>query len=185
MMSARAATMSAITTTGVQAVGPNELLRTARERTRSREVPGECMSRREVAQAVNGYLYRTTGRVYDFDAHHLAKLERGVHRWPMAPYRAALRWVLGAATDAELGFRPPRRRAARTRSPSASPEVDWERFAGAVLDALPDRQALARPSTGPGSLAARRPRVRDDPPLRGGGPFGGGRRACARVRHVE
>jgi hypothetical protein len=106
-------------------VGPNEPLRAARERTESREVPGECMSRREVARAVNAYLYRSTGRVYDFDGHHLAKLERGVHRWPMAAYRAALRHVLGALTDAELGFNPPRRGAPRRRARNAhAPGLD-------------------------------------------------------------
>jgi hypothetical protein len=39
----------------------------------------------------------------------LAKLERGVVRWPSARYRTGLRAVLGVATDAELGFYPPRR----------------------------------------------------------------------------
>jgi hypothetical protein len=136
-------------------VGPNERLRAARERTRSGEVPGECMSRREVAQAVNGYLHRTTGKVYDFDAHHLAKLERGVHRWPMAPYRAALRQVLGAATDAELGFYPPRRRAGRSRSPSPPPEGDRDRLAGAgVTRRAPALAATSPGQRRPGGLAA-------------------------------
>lgn len=89
-------------------VEPNEVLRAAREATPSRVAPGEGMSRREVAEAVNAYLHETTGRTYALDAHYVAKLERGVVRWPTAPYRSALRAVLGADTDAALGFAPPR-----------------------------------------------------------------------------
>lgn len=40
------------------------------------------------------------------DAHYVAKLERGVIRWPSADYRAALAAVLGADGDAALGFHP-------------------------------------------------------------------------------
>ncbi|MDX6291788.1 MAG: hypothetical protein QOH50_863 [Kribbellaceae bacterium] len=38
------------------------------------------------------------------DGNYLSKLERGVHTWPNAEYRKALREVLGVGTDAELGF---------------------------------------------------------------------------------
>lgn len=88
---------------------PNMALRAARERTPSRLAPGEGMSRREVAEAVNAFLWETTGRRYGLDAHYLAKIELGVVRWPTAPYRAGLRAVLGAGSDLELGFRPPQR----------------------------------------------------------------------------
>lgn len=38
------------------------------------------------------------------DGNYLSKLERGVHTWPTAEYRRALREELGAVTDADLGF---------------------------------------------------------------------------------
>lgn len=88
----------------------NTVLRAARERTPSQLVPGECMSRSELAEAVNAWLWRTTRRRYDLDGHHIAKYERGVVRFPIAEYRAGLRAVLGANNDAELGFIAPRRR---------------------------------------------------------------------------
>lgn len=62
------------------------------------------MSRRELAEAVNAYVYATTGTVIGLDAWYVGKLERGQRRWPNEHYRAGLRAVLGAATDAELGF---------------------------------------------------------------------------------
>ncbi len=84
----------------------NGLLRDARERTPSRRAPGEYMSRGELAEAVCGWLWETTGIEYDLDGHYIAKLERGVVRWPGAAYRAGLRQILNVATDNELGFSP-------------------------------------------------------------------------------
>jgi hypothetical protein len=67
------------------------------------------MSRRELAEAVARWLWDNTGTRYDLDVHLVAKWERGEVRWPTAHYRAALRAVLGVATDRDLGFRQPRR----------------------------------------------------------------------------
>jgi hypothetical protein len=62
------------------------------------------MSRQELADLVNEELaLRCACRVM-LDAHYIGKLERGVTRWPQAAYRAAFRTVLGASSDAELGF---------------------------------------------------------------------------------
>ncbi|MEU6132788.1 hypothetical protein ABZ805_26725 [Saccharopolyspora sp. NPDC047091] len=83
---------------------PNEALRAARLRTASGRAPGEPMSRSELASAVSAWLWRETGKRHDLDPHLLAKWERGAVRLPTAPYRAALRAVLGVASDAELGF---------------------------------------------------------------------------------
>ena len=83
---------------------PNSLLRAARERTRSNRAPGAGMSRSELAEDVCAWLWRTTGERYSLDAHYVAKLERGVVRRPREAYRAALRHVLNAATDGDLGF---------------------------------------------------------------------------------
>jgi transcriptional regulator with XRE-family HTH domain len=100
----------------------NQLLRTARERTPSRQVPGEWLSRREVAEAVNMWIYENTKKTTTLDANYLAKLERGVVRWPSARYRAGLRAVLGVTTDAELGFYPPRRSGTTTRADVPLPQ---------------------------------------------------------------
>jgi hypothetical protein len=67
------------------------------------------MSRQELAELVNGYLFDATGSVHNLDANYVGKLERGDHRWPSALYRQAFRAVLKAATDADLGFYIPGR----------------------------------------------------------------------------
>jgi tetratricopeptide (TPR) repeat protein len=102
---------------------PNTKLRAYREAIPSPIAPGEPMSRAELAEAVNKYLWDTTGKRYNLDAHTIARYERGDVRWPSAPYRAGLRTVLCAATDADLGFHPTRRgRTAPTpRGPSPRP----------------------------------------------------------------
>lgn len=90
----------------------NDLLRAARERLPSRRVPGEPMTRAELAEAINAWLWDTTRKRFDLDARAVARWERGAVRWPGAQYRAALRHVLEAADDAALGFRstaPPAR----------------------------------------------------------------------------
>src|SRR3954454_19254330 len=88
---------------------PNHLLRAARQATDSPASPGLPMSRSGLAESVNASIYRRTGREARLDGHYVAKLERGVIRWPGADYRKAFREVLGAATDSDLGFRVPRR----------------------------------------------------------------------------
>jgi hypothetical protein len=88
----------------------NHALRAARERTPSRFASGDHMTRSELADEVNRYLWKTTGRRFDLDDHLIGKWERGVVRNPIREYRAALRAVLGAAADTELGFQPPARR---------------------------------------------------------------------------
>jgi hypothetical protein len=97
---------SEVVVTMTQAAQPNEFLRTARERSPSRLAPGDCMTRRELAEAVNAYLWNATGQKYELDAHAVARYERGVVRWPGAHYRSALRHILGADTDSALGFWP-------------------------------------------------------------------------------
>ncbi|WP_027929077.1 tetratricopeptide repeat protein [Amycolatopsis thermoflava] len=88
---------------------PNDKLRAARRATPSRRAPGEPISPGELADEVNRYLWDTTGQRYQLDGHAIARYERGKVRWPSAPYRAGLRAVLGAGSDADLGFRPTRR----------------------------------------------------------------------------
>ncbi|UGT43406.1 XRE family transcriptional regulator [Nocardia yamanashiensis] len=76
------------------------------------------MSRTELADAVNDYLWRTRGERRDFDSHTVARYERGMVRWPNEGYREALRAVLDAS-DAELGFTPARHRDPRSSAPQA------------------------------------------------------------------
>jgi transcriptional regulator with XRE-family HTH domain len=98
---------------------PNHLLRAARERLPSPAVPGEGMSRRELAEAVAAWLWKNTAKRFDLDVRLIAKWERGEVRWPSAAYRAALRAVIDVASDAELGFRPNRHRVAGELVPVA------------------------------------------------------------------
>ena len=87
---------------------PNNKLRAAREATASPAIAGEPMSRSELAEAVNAYLWQTCANKQHglLNATAIARYERGEVRWPTAPYRAALRSVLDVSTDAELGFKP-------------------------------------------------------------------------------
>ncbi|MFI6781402.1 transcriptional regulator [Micromonospora sp. NPDC050276] len=62
------------------------------------------MSRQEVAEAVNNYLWVTHGIRTSLNGNHVGKLERGQYRWPQAATREAFRVVLKAARDADLGF---------------------------------------------------------------------------------
>jgi len=55
------------------------------------------MSRQELAETANSYLYARTGRVYRLDANHVGKLEQGAIRWPSEP--TALDKALGAGGE--------------------------------------------------------------------------------------
>ncbi|GAA3742205.1 hypothetical protein GCM10022225_27260 [Plantactinospora mayteni] len=94
-------------------ITPNTVLSGARQRLPSPKRSGQSMSRSELADAINAALDRIyLGR--DVTAHYVdfrwvGKLERGEHRWPSAARRAALRQVLGTATDTDLDLYSPRR----------------------------------------------------------------------------
>lgn len=121
-------------------VEANQRLRAARQAMPSAASPGFALSRSELAELVNAAIYRRTGRVVALDGHYVAKLERGVIRWPGDDYRCALREVLGATTDSELGFRRPRRGA--DTAPLLLPST--------LLPANEtERERLARVLTGP------------------------------------
>jgi hypothetical protein len=87
----------------------NRHLQYAREHTPSRRTPGACLGRQELADLVNEWLHNHRGRVAALDKNYIGKLEKGRIRWPDESYRAALRAVLGAASDAQLGFYDSRR----------------------------------------------------------------------------
>lgn len=99
---------------------PNASLQAAREAVESRRVPGEPMSRSELAEEVNRYLLATTNKRYDLDRHQIARYERGEVRWPGAAYRTGLRAVLGTKTDAALGFTQRRQAGASAPAPKTN-----------------------------------------------------------------
>ena len=99
---------------------PNTLLTAARCRLRSPSGSGRSMSRRELAEAVNVYLWQQYGIQEHLDENDIGKYERGEYRWPSARRREAFRAVLHAATDAELGFYITRR-AGTDSDPAAAP----------------------------------------------------------------
>ncbi|MDG4763329.1 helix-turn-helix transcriptional regulator [Solwaraspora sp. WMMD406] len=65
---------------------------------------GRVMSRQEVAEAVNAWVFERSGRRCFLNSRYIGQLERGETRWPSAHYRAGLRAVLGATNDAEIGL---------------------------------------------------------------------------------
>lgn len=88
----------------------NDQLRRARERTESPNSTGRPLSRQELAELVNAWVFEHKNCTVELDANYIGKLEQGAIRWPRdGDRRAGLRAVLGANTDAELGFRRPRR----------------------------------------------------------------------------
>jgi tetratricopeptide (TPR) repeat protein len=101
---------------------PNTRLVAAREALRSPSGSGLTLSRRELADAVRGYLWQTHQVNDGIDGTYIGHLETGRHRWPGAHRREALRTVLGARTDADLGFySSPRGPAPRTGQPRSAP----------------------------------------------------------------
>ncbi|HZN71003.1 MAG TPA: hypothetical protein VFC00_04865 [Micromonosporaceae bacterium] len=119
--------------------GSNDQLRQARELLPSQRTPGECMSRQELAELVNEWVFYHGGERVELDHNYVGKLERGVIRWPRRLYRQAFRAVLHVETDAQLGFYTQRRRSGTVRP------VDRQQFlraSGAVL-ALPWMELFA------------------------------------------
>ncbi|MGH3973500.1 MAG: XRE family transcriptional regulator [Pseudonocardiaceae bacterium] len=83
----------------------NKQLREARQRTASLIYPDVCLSRQELAELVNAWVWEHHDKkVVQASANWIGQLERGKIRWPGKLYREALRAILGAPTDAALGF---------------------------------------------------------------------------------
>ncbi len=83
---------------------PNDLLRAARQRTASLTSPGMGLSRQELAELVNAWVWEHHGKKVEHSANWIGQLECGKIRWPGKLSREALRAILGAPTDAALGF---------------------------------------------------------------------------------
>lgn len=105
---------------------PNTLLTEARLHLLSPSGSGQPMSRQELAEAVNAWQWDTYQVVDRLDEHDIGKLERGEIRWPRQQRRDAFRAVLGAKTDADIGFYRNRRPRYDVREPVLRAENDLE-----------------------------------------------------------
>ncbi|MGH3809457.1 MAG: XRE family transcriptional regulator [Pseudonocardiaceae bacterium] len=95
---------------------PNDHLRMARERTASPTHPGDGLTRQELAEQLNKWVWdHHNEKVLMATANYIGRLERGLIRWPGKFCRAALREILGAPTDSALGFVNARSRRAAVR----------------------------------------------------------------------
>lgn len=99
---------------------PNDALRAAREAIPSPYVPDACMSRAELAEAVNRWCAEHGRRPGALDEHRIGRMEQGKTQWPNADYRAGFRAVL-RRTDRELGFRPSGRSPIRPAESASEP----------------------------------------------------------------
>ncbi|MGH3824625.1 MAG: XRE family transcriptional regulator [Pseudonocardiaceae bacterium] len=82
----------------------NNEFRAARKRTASLTYPEDCLSRQELAELVNAWIWDHHHKTVALSGNYIGKLEQGVIRWPGKLYREALRAILGVSTDAVLGF---------------------------------------------------------------------------------
>jgi hypothetical protein len=82
----------------------NKEFREARERTASLADPTICLSRQELAELANAWIWEHRKKTVALSANYIGQLERGKIRWPGKFYRDALRAILGVSTDAALGF---------------------------------------------------------------------------------
>lgn len=87
----------------------NEKLRAARENTASLAEPDVCLSRQELAELANAWIWEHHEEVVALSANYIGQLERGKIKWPGKLYRESLRAVFGVSTDAALGFTNTRR----------------------------------------------------------------------------
>jgi hypothetical protein len=100
---------------------PNTLLAQARRARKSPSGSGRPMSRQELADAVNAYLWDTYQVTNTWDETDIGRLERGENRWPGKRRREAFRAVLQVQTDSEIGFYIDRASAATSQAaPTAS-----------------------------------------------------------------
>ncbi|MGC4885707.1 hypothetical protein [Micromonospora sp. DT227] len=110
-------------------ITPNTLLAEARQRLNSPQRPGQHLSRAELADAINASLdnlYPDRSLTAHYVDHRwVGKLERGEHRWPSRERRTAIRQVLGAATDADLGLYSPRRTEGHAASDRQQVTAAW------------------------------------------------------------
>jgi hypothetical protein len=100
----------------------NEELRAARERTASLVYSDVCLSRQELAELVNAWIWEHHQKRMGASANYISQLECGKIRWPGKLYREAFRAIFGVSTDAALGFVNTRRAVVRLK------HVDRQKF---------------------------------------------------------
>ncbi|HUR07987.1 MAG TPA: hypothetical protein VM347_35965 [Nonomuraea sp.] len=108
---------------------PNLLLQQAREGLPSPSASGETASRQDLADLVNAWILKERKREAGLTANYIGKLERGLVRWPNGDYREALRAILGAEQDKDLGFA----RSRRSRAATTVADVDRKGFIRTAL----------------------------------------------------
>ena len=69
----------------------NDLLRAARKRTASLTSPDVCLSRQELAELVNAWVWDHHEKMVEHSANYIGQLECGKIRWPGKVSREALR----------------------------------------------------------------------------------------------
>ncbi|MGH3718307.1 MAG: XRE family transcriptional regulator [Pseudonocardiaceae bacterium] len=88
----------------------NTQFRAARERTASPTSADDCLSRQELADLVNAWIWTHHDKKKLLTASYIGKLEQGSIRWPGILYREAFRAIFGVSTDSALGFVNARRK---------------------------------------------------------------------------
>ncbi|MGH3427680.1 MAG: hypothetical protein ACRDQZ_08955, partial [Mycobacteriales bacterium] len=82
----------------------NDEFRAAREGTESLTYPGYGLTRQELAERVNTYIYHHDKTMTEASANYIGQVERGDIGWPCKLYREAYREIFGVSTDSALGF---------------------------------------------------------------------------------
>lgn len=119
---------------------PNRLLTEARRVLPSSSGAPGVMSRQELAEAVNTYLWQRHGIEEHLDRSDIGRLERGEVRWPGVHRREALRAILDVASDSEIGLYPHRVRSQNLAevNPSRVSVEPSPRVGADANDAAPD-----------------------------------------------
>lgn len=150
---------------------PNTLLSRARRAVASPSGSRRPMSRQELADAVNTYLWSTHGIAHYWDETDIGRLERGENRWPGKMRREAFRAVLQVADDSDLGFYIVRRSAA-----TAAPRRRTHRPGTSAPPAARPPSAARPPAPVDAPAARPAPAPRGDVGPGGGGGAGHGAR---------
>jgi hypothetical protein len=82
----------------------NDKFREARQRTASLAYPDECLSRQELAELANAWIWEHHKKEARLTGNYIGKLEQGVIRWPSTLYREAFRAIFSVPNDSALGF---------------------------------------------------------------------------------
>jgi hypothetical protein len=82
----------------------NDQFREARQRTASLAYPDECLSRQELAELANTWIWEHHKKDAKLTGNYVGKLEQGIIRWPSTLYREAFRTIFSVPNDSALGF---------------------------------------------------------------------------------